>query len=129
MFPLCQSILLYVIPALPALYDGARLWISEGWIRFVVYALCGFICCDLSVEDSIRVLSYGFFYCYKLFWGVYDWFLLLLKSKGCLEFYASEFVLVLLDSISGYVFIFAVYFSCDDMYGMFMFKGVLFFHF
>ena len=30
-------------------------------IRFMVYALCGFICCDMSVEDSIRVLSYGFF--------------------------------------------------------------------
>ena len=56
-----QSILLSVIPALPALYDGARFWISEGWIRFVVYALCGFICCDMSVEDSIRVLIYGFF--------------------------------------------------------------------
>ena len=44
-----------------------------------------------------------------------------------MEFYASEFVLVLLglvllDSVSGYVFVFAVYFSCDDMYGMFMFK-------
>ena len=57
-----------------------------------------------------------------------------MKSNGCLEIYASEFVLVLfglvlLDSISGYVFIFAVYFSCDDMYGMFLFKGVLFFHF
>ena len=61
MFPLCQSILLSAIPALPALYDGARFWISEGWIHFVVYALCGFICCDMSVEDSIRVLSYGFF--------------------------------------------------------------------
>ena len=88
-----------MIPALLALYDGARLWISEGWIRFVMYALCCFIFCDLSVEDSIRVLSYGFFYCQKLFWGVYGWFLLLLKSKGCLEYYAYEFVLVLLGSV------------------------------
>ena len=69
-----------------------------------------------------------------MFWGVYGWFLLLLKSKGCLEFYASEFVLVLLglvllDSVLGYVSVFAVYFSCDDMYGMFLFKGVLFFFF
>ena len=123
-----------MIPALPALYDDAHFWISEGWIHFVVYALCGFICCDLLVEDSIRVLSYGFFYCQKLFWGVYGWFLLLLKSKGSLEFYAYEFVLVLLglvllDSVSGYVFVFTIYFSCDDMYGMFLFKGVLFFFF
>ena len=96
MFPLCQSILLSVIPTLPSLYDDAHFWISEGWIRFVVYALCGFICCDLSIEDSIRVLSYGFFFLLsEAILGCLWLFLLLLKSKGCLEFYAYEFVLVL----------------------------------